>query len=429
MSATDIMEMIKKGEFNLLLIKIDSLNSTEAIKVLTEISRNFFDNGELSKAIFYRKRCLKLAKEVNDYKLISHHLTAVGTIYTFKGEMDRALEYFEKSLELNKNPNNDQEKKNLSYSLIAIAYAYTLKGMPTQALEIINQSLNVCEDIKHDRGIARCLVIKGINHKTLGNLDVALNYLNEGIELAKNSLSGRAKHMWIPFALFQVILVTDDLHDIDKATQYLKEFEKFAQKIDNTYVRLSYRFGQAIVQKMSKRGKNKLLAQDKFKEIIDEEILYQDITVLAMFNLCELLLLEIKISSDADKELLLEIRNLSDKLLGIAHRQNSSWLLVLAFVLQSKLALIQEDLESAVDQLDNAEALAKEQNLGNLLSKVNEEQEVLHMEFEKWQELFRRNASLSERIELARFEKYLSEAKKLQESKMRQFTDSDKKKR
>ena len=133
------MEMIKKGEFDLVLNKIDTLDSKDAIKVLTEISRKFSDNGELGKAILYRKKCLKIARELKNNKLISHHLTAVGTIYTFKGEMDRALEYFDKSLDLNKDPDTDQEKRNLSYSLIAIAYAYTLKGMPNEALKIINQ--------------------------------------------------------------------------------------------------------------------------------------------------------------------------------------------------------------------------------------------------------------------------------------------------
>lgn len=183
----------------------------------------------------------------------------------------------------------------------------------------------------------------------------------------------------------------------------------------NKYVDLRTRFAKATVSRMGKRGLEKLQAQQFFKEIIEEEILQHEITVLSMLNLCKLLISELKISED-EEVVLQEINKLSNRLFDIAHRQNSSWLIAMSLMLQAKLVMVEGDLEEASSLLEKAHTLANEKKLGNLLTKVEHEQAVLQEELEKWEELSRRNASIRERVEQARLDDYLIGAMKLQET-------------
>jgi len=139
-------------------------------------------------------------------------------------------------------------------------------------------------------------------------------------------------------------------------------------------------------------------------------------------NLCELLILEIKISETAE-DLLQEVTTLSDKFYEVAQKQKSSLLSVMALLLKTKLALVRGEVEKANGLLSDAKKIASEKKLRNLLSKVKIEQETVQAELNKWDELIQRKASIQERIEQARIANYIVEAKQIQEAWMRPSTE------
>jgi hypothetical protein len=164
---------------------------------------------------------------------------------------------------------------------------------------------------------------------------------------------------------------------------------------------------------MSDRVAKKFQAQQLFEEILEEEVLDINLTVLAMLNLCELLILEIQYSKKPE-ELLKQVTALSQKFLEIAEKQHSSALIVMAMLLQTKLALVHGDFEEASRLLSSSKELASEKKLGNLLNQVKAEQEAVQAELDKWDDLILRKASIHERIEQARVGSWLVEAKKIQ---------------
>ncbi|MFX0170891.1 MAG: hypothetical protein ACFE9L_03125 [Candidatus Hodarchaeota archaeon] len=83
----------------------------------------------------------------------------------------------------------------------------------------------------------------------------------------------------------------------------------------------------------------------------------------ATLNLCELLLFELKSSSDEiteESEIFQEIKNLLDNLASSALQQHSIPLLVNTLILQAKFALVEGDLTEAMDLLNRAKAAADE---------------------------------------------------------------------
>ncbi|MFX0015293.1 MAG: hypothetical protein ACFFB2_09335 [Promethearchaeota archaeon] len=60
----------------------------------------------------------------------------------------------------------------------------------------------------------------------------------------------------------------------------------------------------------------------------------------------------------------------------------------------------------------NAITTAKKNDLNLLIAKITEIKSRIEAELKKWEILFQRNAFLQERLEQARFERYIEELKK-----------------
>lgn len=322
-------------------------------------------------------------------------------------------------MELNENIKSDL---GIGYTLVRFSRVYTLQGETDLALENINRSIEIFNRLNNEMGILNCKIDLGIINKSLGNYQNALEYLEEANNLYKKLIIGGATALWGSYILFHLILIIQELNDPDIAQDYLSELQEIEKESKNKAVKLRTRFSEAIIRKMSKRGVEKLQAQQIFQEIIDDDVIDHNITVLSMLNLCELLILEILISDTAE-DLFQEVTELSNKLRDIALTQNSSMLVVMALLLQTKLALVQGEFEEANDHISTAKQIASEKKLTNLLLKVKYEQEKVQSELDKWDELVKRKASIKERIEQARVVDYLSDAKKIQESWVRPTVD------
>ncbi|MFQ5979390.1 MAG: tetratricopeptide repeat protein [Candidatus Heimdallarchaeota archaeon] len=378
------------------------------------------DKGELDQSLEYQKRSLALREALGQKLGVADVLGNIGELYALKGELELALANFEKGLKLSKEAGSDDRT---AWRLYFIGWVYLLKGEPELALDNLDHCQKIFDELDNKFAISWCLILKGVAYKLLGDLALATTLLEEGWTLIKKFVSAEVPPLMGSFALFHLILLAKDRDTPDKAEKFLREMQELRQKSTNRVVQLRTRFAEAVVLKMSKRALKKLQAQEKFKEIVEEEILEHDITVLAMLNLCELLILEMKIT-EAEEDLLQEITQLSSKLYNIAHRQGSPLLLVMSLLLQAKLAMVEGELKDAVRLLTTAQKLATEKKLGTLLVQVEQEQQLLQGELDKWEELSQRNAPLKERVEQARMEEYLEAALKLQETWVRPSTDS-----
>ena len=79
----------------------------------------------------------------------------------------------------------------------------------------------------------------------------------------------------------------------------------------------------------------------------------------------------------------------------------------------ARFEIIEGNLQTASSLFERARKTAEEKGLGLLVDKVLVEKRQLEEELDKWQELIQRNAPLKERLEQARLEKYMKQAKTL----------------
>lgn len=362
------------------------------------------DMGELDLALKYQQQNLKLFKELNDKAEIAASLAQVGFIYLSRGELDRALEYHQQSLGLYEELG---KKHQSAWPLVGIGESYRQRGELDRAMMYLEQSLKLRKESGSKDDIAGSLYfISKILHQQ-GRLDQALANLEQCLD----TFEYLGQNLSITGVLLDLISVAIDKQSLDQAYQYLKRMEQINAQEENKIIRQRYRLANALILKKSSRIRDKARAQEIFQQIVEEPIVKHQLTVIAMFNLCESLLDELKAYGEI--EVLLEAKNLAEKITMLAQRQSSLSLNVHASILQAKFAMVEGDLSAAEKFLEQAKNTATEKGLGFLIAKVSAERQNLKGQFDTWLNLIQNNAPFKERLEKADLKEYLKEALKL----------------
>ena len=483
-----IKELIAKEHFNKALLTIEKLERTTSLTDADQFTCQLVKSKILSRlpldqGLKYCQQKLIHDKEIGDKQSIAWTLSHIGNIYRWKGETNQALLFHHESLILFKEIG---KKKGIAYSLINIGSIYRWKGQlldyPSvdslkedldQALEYFRQGLELYEEIDDKEDIIRSLDFIGDTYKLKDDFDKALKYYQRGLVLReeigikqdianslynighicclKNDLEHALKYFqecldyFEEFGdiimksniLFELISVTIEKNDINLANHYLQRLNQINSKEENILINQQYRVAESLLLKTKNRLIYKAKAQEILQNIIDEdEIVNLDIRfkksfILAIFNLCELLIDELKCYGE--REVLIQIKALLAKIfdfISLLQEYRSyyysyisyyssfyshislnlpDWhqLLIRSLLLKVKLSLIDGDAESAFSIIEQAMVFSSKRGLKKLHLEVIEEKKNLSNELEKWKELYIRNAPLRDRIEKAKLDEYI----------------------
>ncbi|MHA2203448.1 MAG: tetratricopeptide repeat protein [Candidatus Hodarchaeales archaeon] len=375
-------------------------NKQNIAVTLSNISLIYWHIGDLDQALVSSQQVLTVYKEIGNPQFIASCLNIIGSIYLLKGDLSQALTFFQQSFTLNEEIGNTSD---IAMSLNNIGEIYQLKGETEQALTYHKRSLTLREEIGNIQDIAMSLHNIGTNYVQKGDYIQALDNLEQSLKLNEEI----GNNYYISHSLFELISAAIDNNNLDKASYYLQKLNQINEEEENKLINQQFRVAEALLLKISTRMTQKAKAQEILQQLVDEEIVDHSLTVLAMLNLCELLLDELKLSGEM--EVLLQVKELLTEIHEIGLQQQSSQLIVQSIILKAKFLLIDGDFEDAQDHFELARITADERGLQNLVSKITEEQENLLREVDKWAEMIEKNAPLRDRIKLAKLDEYISE--------------------
>ncbi|MFX0062541.1 MAG: tetratricopeptide repeat protein [Candidatus Hermodarchaeota archaeon] len=351
--------------------------------------------GNLDQALKYTKRALALLKEINYEEGIAWSLNNMSVIYRQKGDLDQALECYQQTFVLRE---KIKDKFLIAWSLNATGNIYRLKGDLDQALEYLEQALTLFKEIGNPQDIAISLNNISDIYRQKGDLDQALKFLERNLALFEEM----GNNFYISETLFHLICIASGKISLEKTRKYLQRLQEINSQEENKIINQRYRISEALVLKTSTRLRNKLKATELLEQVTEEETIDHELTVTALVNLCHLLLMELRMTGE--QEVLEDVQTQVTRLLNIAQQQNSSWLLAETYLLKSKLALLELDLESAQEFLIQALHTAEKKGLKRLIRDILLEKNAFREQIDKWKLLIERNAPLSERLELAQLE-------------------------
>ncbi len=358
----------------------------------------FWESGDLHQALNYFQRSLTLREKIGNKREIGKSLNNIGAAYYHLGELDTALEYYQRSLKLDEEIDN---KYGITFVSNNLGEVYFRKGDLDQALEFYKRSLTLREELGNNQLIALTLRNLGDVYFRKGNIERAQDFNLRSLALREEI----GNNLEISDSLFSLLYFAISTDSKEEAQKYLRLLQGINEHEESKIIDQRCRLGEALVLKTSMRARNRAKAEELLEQVVEEEIVVHELTVIALLNLCDLLVTELQISGDA--EVLKGVQAYQSRLFEIAENQHSFWLLAETYVLQSKLLLLDLNVEQARRLLTQAQRLADEKGLRRLAARISDEHDALLEELDTWEELAQRQASLIERTNLARINEHV----------------------
>jgi len=360
-------------------------------RVLNNLANISASIGELEQALEYHQQSLAIKERIASKQDVAVSLVNIGVIYRLKGNLDQAVEYYNRSLALQKDLSIGPE---FALALHNLGEIYNLKGELTLALEFYQRSLLIYEAMGAKEGIALALNNIGECYSRRGESEIAFEFYQRSLAIAEDM--GALKLM--SAVLFDLIWLAVDGKDSTLADEYLLKLEAINAESDNIAVDQRFRLSKSLVLKKSGRTRDRVKAEEILEKLVEEEIVDHTLTLTAMIYLCDLLLMELKVSGE--ENILQRVKELTHRLGKIAEEQASHPLSVETFLLQSKLAIVAFEFSQADELMRKAKQIANEKGLLRLAKIVEDEIQLLQHQRQKWEDILKTDHAKQEMIEL-----------------------------
>jgi tetratricopeptide (TPR) repeat protein len=309
--------------------------------------------GDFQRAEEYYLECLALSEEVGADLLIALTSGNLGEIHRARGDLEKARECYERSMDINKKMGRT-------------------KGYLT--------------------GLANC----GMVQYALGSPDKALTLLEESLALSEEQeLQGLLGGKIRSYNILNIISILMEKGMANEAQERLEQLHQISEETLDTFDEQAHRIAAALVLKSSMLPKNRVRAKEFLTEVANGSFFDYEISALALLHLSELLVNELQMTGDEDT--LGNIDTHLNSLQTMAPNQGSTLLLVETMMIQSKVSLLQLNVEETKRLLDEARGLAKQKGLQNISKRIAEEEEAVFNELKIWEELGENKPPMAER--------------------------------
>ncbi|MFX0011085.1 MAG: tetratricopeptide repeat protein [Candidatus Hermodarchaeota archaeon] len=267
---------------------------------------------------------------------------------------------------------------------------FFLKGEIQRSLELTIRAYELAKDVGNKELISASLNNIADKYYHLKDYDKAIMYAKEVFKLKTNQ--------YLPAALGTLIEINVSKGDINEAIIYLDQLREYSEKFDTKPSKVCYQSSKAFILKSSLRARDRIQAEDIFKELAIDNTIHSYVRIEAIINLCDLYLTELRITNDP--EIINEMHVCIQELLNIAEKQNLYLYLAETYFLQAKLALLTLDLKKAKQFLTQAQKIAELYGLKRLAMKISFEHDKLLRKTKMWESLKNAEVDISELLEL-----------------------------
>ncbi|MHA2251016.1 MAG: tetratricopeptide repeat protein [Candidatus Kariarchaeaceae archaeon] len=260
--------------------------------------------------------------------------------------------------------------------------------------------------------------VLGNIHKLKGNYQQAKTIYESALETARALDQTLHRDIFLTHAYFHLIELLTENFPQEDINQYVKDMEKFSESIpESSQWHVLELLARGIFHKSSKRIDGIFHAKQLFQQVLKRKNLMAPQKSMALLNMCEVLILELKISDSPN--ILLELKDLITQIQTLGTESMLSSLKIEGMLLEAHLEQINNNFEDADGILDNALKLAERINIPHIIQKIKEEKNGMQESISLYQDALMKNRSLSEKINESRLMEYIKNAKNLVASEFR----------
>ena len=386
-SIAEVFHFMGKYKSNLEYIekarKIYQENNLPTLHLEFKRAFNYWSSGRINESMEIYKRVLPQLEEMHGQnpRLRGFYFWNKAMIEWCDGNLDKAIELTEEAYNIS---------LELGNRYLIMGYA-ALLGLLLLDSNQIERAKRLCLASLEDYKEFHFPLYKSINNEVLGRIfhirreyDLSLEYLEKSLELRMES-----DMFYQAFrVLFHLLNVAIDMKDEDLCNKYLKQMTELQERDPQKAQKQFYLISKALVLKESSHNwKN---AIEILVDIIGQEIHYYPLKVIALINLCELLMNEFSISGNLEvleelekyaKEL--EVIANSQKLASYTLRIEAKNIQLLTIWLKAQFFGEENKLKKAEILLDEACMVADKEGLFRLAYKLTQQQEKLYSQIIK----------------------------------------------
>ncbi|MHA2008018.1 MAG: tetratricopeptide repeat protein [Promethearchaeota archaeon] len=345
-----------------------------------------------------------------------------GCFYFWEGDYNLALEYCSEGFRI-----SEKHKKqwfSRSGILLFVGAIYNIKGDLEQALKCIKRSIEL---LPGDGIIYK--IVKASCFNNIGDIYYQKSDFDQAIEYYKKSLEIylQLKTKIYTFVIFDNLIKTFlSKKDLEQAKDYLHRYQLYNERIGGMANKEYYNLSRARVLKSSTRTRDRAEAEKILKNLIMEkpvDKLTPEELVPALIELCDLYFKELKLTNDL--EIIKDIEPIVKRILKEEERIQSYSLQAYAYLLYGKLSLLQMNMGNAKQYLTKAQQIADPHGLQLLAREISSEHDKLLGQLNKWEDLEKTNATVSERMNMALIEETLNRMQGMSEIKAPEIISED----
>ncbi|MFX0105711.1 MAG: tetratricopeptide repeat protein [Candidatus Hodarchaeota archaeon] len=401
-------ELEKAWEIVLEFEKRDNLTELEIHTCKLLKANLLYRDARYKDAIDFADQLIKESQERGDLlssfdglMIQGFYHAMVGDINKTENILNQADVLFQKMKEELHIELNERE----SFMIRIKANVYTWKGEVHRSLEYNQRALKLAEGSDDKELTSACLINIAENYQLLRDYNKAKIFAERAI------MNGYPPYLVYYLGVLIDILIK--LNDIENAKLCLQQISEYKMKDESKINDIIYLYYKALLLKSSLRAKNRAESEKLFKEVIDEIEISRNIQlflgekrILALINLCDLLLIELRITNDLN--ILDEINPYLRKLLEFSEQQRAYWVLAETHLLQAKLSLLTFDINKAKRFLTQAQQIAERFGLTQMSTKIASESTNLQERLSLWEKLKDSKATIAERFDLAQLEEQIN---------------------
>lgn len=210
-------------------------NSQREAACLDNIGQLYQDLGEAELALKHFKQAHALLQDkVKDPDLEANVLSHIGTTNLLLGNLDEALQDFQRAFALRQSPRGQ------GYALINLGAAHLLQNNPQKALEVFDKALTLLRSSGDRQGEAVTLYKRGEAYHLLRNHSRALDEFSRALLVWKSIANRRGEAT----TLLGIALAEEDLNKLEEAVKHneaaLAIIESLRTNISSSRLRSSY---------------------------------------------------------------------------------------------------------------------------------------------------------------------------------------------
>lgn len=194
--------------------------------------------GDLDKAIEYHQSSMQIMEELEDLPGMANVYNNLGLVYWSKGDLERSVEYHLRSHAINEMIG---DKKKIAASLNNLGNVYCMKGDLDDALDVYQRSLAIKEELGLKGDTATTLINIGSVCHLKGELDLAMDYYQKSLVISEE-LGNKPN----------IALAINNLGDIYMLRGELGQALEYFQKALKLYQELGFK--QEIALSLSNLG-------------------------------------------------------------------------------------------------------------------------------------------------------------------------------